>query len=131
MRFDKTMFGNPTGEQPQQPKKPKSERIGGLDFGGSMGEMFNKASNKAPETPEERARRLEQNREQEAILIAAMREKIGNQPSAPTANRPFNPREARVMQAVTPEQIAAMQAAQQEAATKPKIGFWKRLLGGS
>ncbi len=119
MAFEKTLMGNPTGETP---KKRKFERMGGIDVGGSMGDMYAKAS-EPKESPEEKAHRQNEARQYEERVMTQMRQKIGSGSS----------KRSEVMMgmpAVTPEQIAEWKKNQEEAEEterKIKEGFWGKI----
>lgn len=142
MPFEKTMYGNPTGEDPQKAKKNDRrgeayQRMGGIDFGGSIGEMM---SNIPKETPEEKRARQAETRKNEEALMAEFRNKIQSQPATerPKANPNWR-REVMIGQAITPEQIAQFQAEQaakkaQEDATRKaqeaeQNSLWSRVKG--
>jgi hypothetical protein len=125
MSLEKTMMGNPTGDSP---KKPRYERMGGIDVGGSIAKMYDKAS-ATQESAEERASRQQEARQYEARIMQQMRDKIGseNQPSSPSKKK-----NAVIlgMPAVTPEKLAEYKQAQDEADTtekKIKESFWGKV----
>lgn len=119
MRNMPTIIGNPMGAASENPpvKKPKSERIGGVDVGGSMGEIMSRVK---PETPEEKAARFAAAVAEENRIVAEFRAKIGTgQPQ----ESPLDPKHWRKggvihMPAMTPEMIAALSAEKRQKAMK-------------
>src|SRR5688572_26165970 len=126
MAFEKTMMGNPSGDNPEKPINPK-ERIG-------FGIKYPSKVEAQKMTPEEQAARAKQSLEDEARYMQSVREKIGPMNDTPAKTDIGARRRTDVimgMKAPTQEEMAAYLESKKEAEEMEKKikkgGFLSRL----